>query len=597
VTGFGGAELLGWTPTALHAIGKLRGWTETAIERLELAYLADQHRVAITVREQNGDEVGELHYDPTGRRHPKMLAAAGTPRALFPPPELIADDELGERRVIWLVEGEPDAIRMWSIGLPAVAVPGAQNWRDEWAARFTGRRWRVAVCFDCDTAGREGAARAAAALTTAGIEARLVELDPDRDDGFDLTDYTADAGIGEERDQAARLLDAIADGTDIYQPEIVGEHGPRPWRSVTWSTFRDTAPPAHRWLIDGLLPAGSLCFIAGPPKRGKTWLGISIALSIALGLPFAGEHQVPTPQHVLYVALEGSQTGLRTRIGALARGAGADPDGQELDRLHMLYRPRPFDLAELATSDWLLEEAIDLDARLIFVDVLRAAARFKENVAEEFTRVRDHLEPLLADERTVGLLHHFGKLSETQKERSPGERMAGTGAMYGALDVGFLITRSEDAARRLGVLVEARDFAAPDALNVMIDGEGRGKHGGFTYADTATFTIDESITEIIDYTALAEALFADGVWRAGDDLASELGYGRVTIEAAFVDDAKRRAEAELEPRIVRWDRDGREVGMKAHNARPWGTPAMIAAAETARSTLWTEPTEQRDLDA
>ena len=64
--------------------------------------------------------------------------------------------------------------------------------------------------------------------------------------------------------------------------------------------------------------------------------------------------------------------------------------------------------------------------------------------------------------------------------------MAGTGAMYGALDVGFLITRSESGARRMRVEVEARDFAAPDALGVVIDGTGSGEHGGFTYTDTAT---------------------------------------------------------------------------------------------------------------
>ena len=335
---------------------------------------------------------------------------------------------------------------MWSLGLAAVAVPGAGNWRDEWAARFAGRRWRVIVCFDCDEAGRAGARRAATAIVRAGGDARLVDLDPTRDDGYDLTDWTRGADTAELRAQAAAALGAIADRAELYRPDPAeGDPGGRPWRSVPWSTFRDEAPPAHRWLIDGLLPAGVLCFVAGPPKNGKTWIGIALALAIAIGVPFAGAYEVPEPRDVLYVALEGSQTGLRTRIGALARGAGLDPDGDELERLHMLYRPRPFDLAELATADWLLEEAADVDAALVVVDVLRAAARFKENAAEDFARVRDDLDPLLAGERTVALLHHFGKLTDTQKERSPGERMAGTGAMYGALDVGFLITRSETA--------------------------------------------------------------------------------------------------------------------------------------------------------
>jgi AAA domain/DnaB-like helicase N terminal domain len=251
-----------------------------------------------------------------------------------------------------------------------------------------------------------------------------------------------------------------------------------PWHSQSWCEFRDSSEDEHRWLVHGLLPAGMLAFVAGPPKKGKTWLGLGLALVIATGRPLFGDYEVPEARNVLYVALEGSRVGLRARIGALARGLDLDPDGEDVDRLTMLYRPRPFDLADLATATWLHHEAENVDAALVVVDVLRAAARFKENVAEDFALVRDGLEPLLNAGRTVALLHHFGKLSETQKERSPGERMAGTGAMYGALDVGLLITRSESGARRLRVDVEARDFAAPEALGVVIGGTGSGEHAG-----------------------------------------------------------------------------------------------------------------------
>ena len=30
-------------------------------------------------------------------------------------------------------------------------------WLDEWAPRFVGRRWKIAVVFDCDQAGRQAA--------------------------------------------------------------------------------------------------------------------------------------------------------------------------------------------------------------------------------------------------------------------------------------------------------------------------------------------------------------------------------------------------------------------------------------------------------
>jgi hypothetical protein len=586
-----GAELLGWTDDAADELQRTRGWTEDALERLALGWHPAERRVGIPVRDEHGDDLGELRYDPTGLLKPKMLAAAGATRQLFPPPELITDQELDDRRTVWLVEGEPDAIRLWSIGIPAVAVPGAGNWRDEWAARLTGRRWRIVVCFDCDQAGRRGARRAATAIVRAGGDARHFDLDPTRDDGYDLTDWAAGADTAPLREQAAAILTATAQTLPLFEPDPdPGQEpapGERPWRSVTWATFRDTAAPEHVWLIDGLLPAGALAFVAGPPKRGKTWLGIAVAIAIALGRPLADAYPVAEARHVLYLALEGSQTGLRTRIGALARGAGIDPDTDQLDRLHMLYRPRPFDLAELATSDWLLDEAADVDAALVIVDVLRAAARFKENAAEDFARIRDHLNPLLEQQRTVALLHHFGKLNDTQKERSPGERMAGTGAMYGALDVGFLITRSDNGARLLGVDVEARDFAAPDRLGLAIVGEGTGKHGGYTYTDTATLIVDEAAGEDRDYVGeVAELLDNTGRWMTLKELHAKRDHGGIGANPDVLRDALEPATAPsptgTPTPLVRLA-SGQLVG-RSRSAQPYGTWAMFDALPDPRPT-------------
>jgi AAA domain-containing protein len=358
----------------------------------------------------------------------------------------------------------------------------------------------------------------------------------------------------------------------------------RPWRSQPWSVFRNQTPDEHRWLIDGLLPAGALAFVAGPPKKGKTWLGLAAGLALATGRPLFGEYQVAESRDVLYIALEGSNIGLRARIGALARGLGIDPESDELERLHMLYRPRPFDLVEVATADWLLEEAADVDAALVVVDVLRAAARFKENDAAHFALVRDALEPLLAVGRTVALLHHFGKLTETQKERSPGERMAGTGAMYGALDVGLLLTRSESGARRIRVDVEARDFAAPEALGIAILGNGSGEHGGFTYADTATLALDETAIEGRDYVGELEQLFADGKWRTLTELSSKqkgIGANRDEIETTLVGSPERFV-------TVSGALAGRHV-----TARPWGTMAMYEALDEEVAQVVEQPSATR----
>ena len=120
----------------------------------------------------------------------------------------------------------------------------------------------------------------------------------------------------------------------------------------SWAEFRDAAADEPAWLIRGWLPEGALAFLAAPPKKGKTWAGLGISLAVATGRPLFGTLAVPEGgRAVLYVALEGSRQALRARIGALARGIGLDPDADRaLERLRMLYRPRPFSLADLADA-------------------------------------------------------------------------------------------------------------------------------------------------------------------------------------------------------------------------------------------------------
>jgi hypothetical protein len=69
--------------------------------------------------------------------------------------------------------------------MPAIAVPGTQAWRSEWARLFAGRQ--VTVVMDCDGPGREAARRIQADLAEL-CEVGAVDLDSGRDDGYDLTD-------------------------------------------------------------------------------------------------------------------------------------------------------------------------------------------------------------------------------------------------------------------------------------------------------------------------------------------------------------------------------------------------------------------------
>jgi hypothetical protein len=69
--------------------------------------------------------------------------------------------------------------------------------------------------------------------------------------------------------------------------------------------------PEPPWLVPGILPVG-LCYLAGKPKVGKSWLGLQLAQAVCTGGSFLGVGVKPAP--VLYLALEDSPRRLQQRM-------------------------------------------------------------------------------------------------------------------------------------------------------------------------------------------------------------------------------------------------------------------------------------------
>ena len=67
----------------------------------------------------------------------------------------------------------------------------------------------------------------------------------------------------------------------------------------------------QRFFVEGVLPEG-LSFIAGPPKFGKTYLNLQLAVSVAAGEDFLGFHV--NPCNVLYLYLEGDAAQVKQRL-------------------------------------------------------------------------------------------------------------------------------------------------------------------------------------------------------------------------------------------------------------------------------------------
>lgn len=183
------------SPAILARLRELKGWEPWACARLGLGW--DGERIVFPIRGSKFKIVGVVRYLPGGS--PKSKAVPGSKRDLFPPPELI-----GKHHPLFVVEGEGDAVAVCSLGFKVTAVPGAGSWRPEWAQRLAGRR--IIVLSDCDSQGRLLAARIGSEVAGA----RVVDLEPGREDGWDvgsmLVEARAEGGMGQVR----RVLERLA---------------------------------------------------------------------------------------------------------------------------------------------------------------------------------------------------------------------------------------------------------------------------------------------------------------------------------------------------------------------------------------------------
>jgi AAA domain len=374
----------------------------------------------------------------------------------------------------WFVgEGETDSARLYDLVgdvarilcLPAGAKTFKRGWAD-WLPRGA----TIYLAHDADEAGDEGAEKAARIIGSGTVRVR-----PPAGDWCDWQgDRAGFIGLVQE----ARKVSAVS-----------------PLGGEPWAVFRDSATGDMPYLIEGVWPEGAVAFIGAEPKAGKTWLAVAVAVSLVTARPLFGLHAVTKPRPVVYVALEGHRAAIRARIGCLSRGLGIDPEGTDLDGLHMIYKPRGFNLSDPDWARWLCEYVVETGARLVLVDTLRSATTIRESNegAGDMAKLLKLLSPITSDHVSVGFLHHFTKLNEQRQQRAAADRMTGTGALRGHMDFGLFITKADFIERRMRVELEVRDGVALEPFGVKITGIGTGTYGGFTYTDTAKLELDDEV--------------------------------------------------------------------------------------------------------
>lgn len=193
-------------------------------------------------------------------------------------------------------------------------------------------------------------------------------------------------------------------------------------------------PPT--WAVPGLLPEG-LSVLVGPPKIGKSWLALNIAVAVARGHRVLGKIDADAGP-VLYLALEDTGVRLQQRVGKVLGGGSLPP---VLD-----FWTEVGPSADKVREDIALWMETHPDARLVVVDVFAKVRTPPPPGAQVYQADYDEASRLkaIADRHGVPLLlvHHTRK----QEAQDFVDGVSGSRGITGAADTILSLTRGREQA-------------------------------------------------------------------------------------------------------------------------------------------------------
>lgn len=168
---------------------------------------------------------------------------------------------------------------------------------------------------------------------------------------------------------------------------------------------QDSAVQKDNFIIDGLLAPG-LTILAGPKKRGKSWLVLLMALYIAFGWDFWGRRTIR--QNVLYMALEDNDKRIKDRLNTLLDDDDA-PEG--LDITYQIgCKEKLADGLDKYLSD-------QKDTKVVIIDVLQKIRTGKKAGQSEYEHDYEELTAIkrIADKHQAAVIvvTHVKKTKES----------------------------------------------------------------------------------------------------------------------------------------------------------------------------------------
>lgn len=249
-------------------------------------------------------------------------------------------------------------------------------------------------------------------------------------------------------DAVTNLRDAWDDFNDLGEWK---DTKPAPVKSLSLESFRDLGQrriDPMKPIVEGLIYPG-LTLLVSPPKFGKSWMCLDLALSVAQGTDFLG--MKTTKAGTLYLALEDSDRRLQDRSRKVMGGAPLPENS-----FRVTQAPTIEDGLLPMLHD-VLEEHKDI--RLVIIDTLqrvRGVAKRTEGAYGFDYRESGAFQKFAIDhDIALVLVHHFNK-GDGGGDRA--NKISGTNGIFGAADTALLLDRGKRHDKETKLEIDSRDL-------------------------------------------------------------------------------------------------------------------------------------------
>ena len=243
------------------------------------------------------------------------------------------------------------------------------------------------------------------------------------------------------------------------------------------------------WMIQQLWASEAVGVIGGPPKAGKSWLGLDMAIAVASGTACLGRFPVDDSGPALVYLAEDALHDVRDRIRQLAQHRGLTLS--QLSNLHVITAPSL--RLDVDDDQKALTRTIEnIRPRMLLLDPLVRLHRLDENSAADISQLLGFLRHLNRHLHiAIVLVHHMAK----RARHDPGQALRGSSDLYAWIDSGCYLIQRQD---HLQLSIQHRAAPAPEPMKLKLEGgNGRPCHLTIEGIDDHPPPLAEAVRELL----------------------------------------------------------------------------------------------------